>query len=108
MGTNDPVSKGSEERPAKDQTPLMRALGQFFGEVWKGVQSDPRAATLGEPGNETSRRRVEEREVETDQGRVILRRTTIEEIIVPGSEAPGARGVGGANDVNNSANSADR
>ncbi|CAG0980789.1 hypothetical protein PHYC_01752 [Phycisphaerales bacterium] len=57
--------------------PLMRALGEFFGEVWKGVKTDP-----SKPGRVT-RRRVEQRVEDTPDGKVILRRTTVEEIIVP-------------------------
>ncbi len=60
-----------------DNKPLMRALGEFFGEVWKGVKTDP-----AQPGR-VSRRRVEERVEETPHGKVVLRRTIVEEIIVP-------------------------
>jgi hypothetical protein len=66
----------------------MRALGQFFGEVWKGVKADP-AAGGADP---LSRKTVEEREVQTQHGRVILRRTTIEEVIVPDGPVRGADG----------------
>ncbi len=91
VGTGDSGSKVPQASPAKDETPLMRALGQFFGEVWKGVKSDPRSGAAGDPGVTKSRQRVEEREVETEQGPVILRRTTIEEIIVPDEKAPRER-----------------
>lgn len=67
----------------------MRALGQFFGEVWKGVTADP-AAGRGDSAEGVSRKTVEEREVQTERGRVILRRTTIEEVIVPDGPAQGA------------------
>ena len=87
VGTGDSGSKVPQASPAKDETPLMRALGQFFGEVWKGVKSDPRSGSAGDQATTKSRQRVEEREVETEQGRVILRRTTIEEIIVPDEKA---------------------
>lgn len=95
VGTGDSGSKVPQASPAKDETPLMRALGQFFGEVWKGVKSDPRSGAAGDQAGDQavtkSRQRVEEREVETEQGRVILRRTTIEEIIVPDEKAPRER-----------------
>lgn len=67
--------------------PLMRALGEFFGEVWKGVKTDPTKA------GRVTRRKVEQCVEETPQGKVILRRTTVEEIIVPGEG--GSRGQGG-------------
>ncbi len=64
--------------------PLMRAIGEFFGEVWKGVKTDPTKS------GRVSRRSVEERVQETPEGKVVLRRTIVEEIIVPGSAAPPA------------------
>lgn len=97
----EPESKKVEESrgPAPEpsdgaRTPLMRALGQFFGEVWKGVTADPRGGGPGEGAAASSRRRVVEREVETEEGRVILRRTTIDEVIVPPRD-PGVQDRGG-------------
>src|SRR5262245_34323528 len=69
-------------RPRNDPS-LMRSLGQFFGEVWKGVASDP--AKLRRQGRVT-KRHVEQKSVDTPDGKLILRRTTIEEIIVPPDE----------------------
>jgi hypothetical protein len=60
-----------------DDKPLMRSLGEFFGEIWKGVKTDPTR-----PGR-VSKRRVEERVEQTEAGPVILRRTIIEEVILP-------------------------
>lgn len=62
--------------PEKDDKPLMRSLGEFFGEVWKGVKTDPAKGRV-------ARRTVEQETVKTDQGDVILRRTIVEEVIVP-------------------------
>jgi hypothetical protein len=62
--------------PSPGDKPLMRSIGEFFGEVWKGVKTDP-----GQP--RIARRTVEQRTVDTESGRVILRRTVIEEVITP-------------------------
>jgi hypothetical protein len=70
--------------------PLMRALGEFVGHIAKGITTDPSkpAAT-----RQTVRERVEEETRETPEGKVILRRTTIEEIEVRRDEGgPAARG----------------
>lgn len=57
---------------AKNDKSLMRNLGEFFGHIVKGVKTDPaKPETMREV-----RREVEE----VDQGDMILRRTTIEEI----------------------------
>lgn len=71
---------GGGERDA--DKPLMRAIGEFFGEVWKGVKTDPT-----KPGR-VSRRSVEERVQETPGGKVVLRRTIVEEVIVPREPGP--------------------
>lgn len=57
------------------EKPLLRSLGEFFGEVWKGVKTDPTRVV--------TRRTVEEREAPTPGGKVVLRRTTVEEIVLP-------------------------
>lgn len=66
-------------RPAKESRPkdkpLLRSIGEFFGEVWKGVRTDPSRVV--------TRRTVEEREAPTPGGKVVLRRTTVEEIVLP-------------------------
>ena len=51
--------------------PLMRSLGEFFGHIIRGVKTDP-----SEPKRTVVRKQVEEE----DQGDIVLRRTTIEEI----------------------------
>jgi len=50
---------------------LMRSLGEFVGHVVKGIRTDPAA-----PDRTEVRRTVETE----DQGDVVLRRTTIEEV----------------------------
>ncbi len=66
-------------RPAKESRPkdkpLLRSIGEFLGEVWKGVKTDPSRVV--------TRRTVEEREAPTPGGKVVLRRTTVEEIVLP-------------------------
>ncbi|MFZ2875559.1 MAG: hypothetical protein WAZ94_13885 [Phycisphaerales bacterium] len=58
----------------KPEKSTMRHLGEFFGEVWKGIKADPATRAV-------SRTRVEERRVETPTGQVTLRRTIIEEMV---------------------------
>lgn len=58
----------------KPEKTTMRHLGEFFGEVWKGIKADPAPRAV-------SRTRVEERRVETPAGQVTLRRTIIEEVL---------------------------
>lgn len=55
---------------------LMRSLGEFVGHIGRAIRSDP-AREKSEVRRETE---VEERRGE--EGRVILRRTTIEEMEV--------------------------
>lgn len=57
----------------------MRSLGEFCGHVLRGVRTDPAA-----PAARVARERVEEEMRETPAGRVLVRRTVIEEILVPG------------------------
>lgn len=70
------------ENPEDKST--MRALGEFFGHVIKGVKTDP-----SKPVPAATRTRVEEETRQTPAGRVVLRRTIIEEIVLPGQDAPG-------------------
>lgn len=56
---------------------LARSLGKFVGHLWTAVSG---AST---PGKTQIRREVEERRVDTPEGPVTLRRTTIEEIELP-------------------------
>lgn len=58
--------------------PLMRLLGEFVGHVAHGVKTDPTA-----PRVEEVRRQTTEEVKETPAGHVVLRRTTIEEVVLP-------------------------
>jgi hypothetical protein len=55
--------------------PLMRCLGEFFGNIAQGIRTNPESDAQRTEVNRT----VEERT--TDEG-VILRRTTIDEVEV--------------------------
>jgi hypothetical protein len=55
---------------------LMRSLGEFFGHIAHGVKSNPRTSDARD--KKTIRTTVEEKQ----EGNVILRRTTIEEVEV--------------------------
>jgi len=70
------------ENPQDKST--MRALGEFFGHVIKGVKADP-----SKPVPAATRTRVEEETRQTPAGRVVLRRTIIEEIVLPPQNAAG-------------------
>ncbi len=64
---------------APKKKPLMRLLGEFVGHVAHGVKADP-----AKPGHVHEVRRETTEEVrETKQGQVVLRRTTIEEVVLP-------------------------
>lgn len=63
--------------------PLMRLLGEFVGHVAHGVKADP---TKGSQAHEVRRETTEEVK-ETAQGQVVLRRTTIEEVVLPPGES---------------------
>lgn len=55
---------------------LMRNLGEFFGNVWKGVKTDP-----------SKRKQVLNTDMQEEKrGDVTLRRTTIEEIELRNSD----------------------
>ena len=54
---------------------LMNSLGQFVGHVVRGIRTDPSVKT-----STTEVRRTEEEEVRDG---VVLRRTVIEEVVVP-------------------------
>lgn len=58
----------------------MHSLGSFFGHIWKGIKTDPTAPA--KPTRHEVRREVETEERQTPDGKVILRRTTIEEVEV--------------------------
>lgn len=59
---------------------VAESLGAFVGAIWGGITAKPGAGTAGESDAvHTVARRVEDREVDG----VILRRTIIDEVIVP-------------------------
>jgi hypothetical protein len=74
--------------PDRKDDSLMRSLGEFFGHVWKGVKTDPTKKVVS--------REVEEEVRETPQGKVVLRRTIVEEVEVrrdaAGDRPPPSRG----------------
>ena len=55
----------------------MRAFGLVAGDLWSAVTGKPR-----KPEKKVLRRDVEEQTQDTPEGKVILRRTTIEEVEV--------------------------
>lgn len=68
----------SPAAPTPAKKPLMRSLGEFVGHIAKGISTDPSKPANGT--RQTVRRQVEEEVQDTPQGKVVLRRTTIEEI----------------------------
>jgi hypothetical protein len=70
---------------APNQGPgLIRALGLLTGDLWSALTGKPRKP----PKKTVLHRDVEEETRDTPQGKVILRRTTIEEVEV--RKPPGA------------------
>ena len=65
----------------------MRSLGEFFGHIARGVKADVKPSKPQEV-----RRTVEEETRDTPEGKITLRRTTIEEVEIKKSAAkpPGA------------------
>ena len=58
------------------QIPITRAIGQFFGHLWHSTTKP----TQPDSHTETISKTTEEAEGEIDGNKVILRKTTIEEI----------------------------
>lgn len=73
-----------EHGHADHRKPLMRCLGEFVGGIWHGVSSPARLAEHRRVTEETEQRA-------TPAGPVTLRRTIIEEVILPTDQ----RGRGG-------------
>ena len=61
------------EHPAPKS--IARSLGEFFGHIVRGVRTD-----VTPPTRTIVRERIEEEERDTPEGKVVLRRTVIEEI----------------------------
>lgn len=55
----------------------MRSLGEFFGHIVRGARTP-----VSGPERHEVRREVQEETRETAQGKVTLRRTTIEEVVI--------------------------
>jgi hypothetical protein len=59
--------------------PLLRSLGEFFGHVMHGIKTDP-----SQPSSRTITKQTVEHETrDTPQGKVVLKRTIIEEVHLP-------------------------
>lgn len=63
----------------QDKKSLSRSLGEFFGHIWKGVQEP----VGGEPQKQILRQETTEQVRETEHGKVIVRRTVVEELEIP-------------------------
>jgi hypothetical protein len=68
--------------PDKPSKSLMRSLGEFFGNIARGVTAD-----VGKSKPHETRRTVEEETRDTPQGKITLRRTTIEEVEIKKPDA---------------------
>lgn len=83
MGTTD---RSAVTMAAQKKKPLMRLLGEFVGHIAHGVKAEPGGGGVGGVGGggggvkREVKREVSEETRETAQGKVVLRRTTIEEI----------------------------
>jgi hypothetical protein len=66
---------------------LMRSLGEFFGHILHAARTDPGLP----PAKQTVRHDVQEETRDTPQGKVTLRRTTIDEVEVHPHERKGPR-----------------
>ena len=71
--------------PDKPPKSLMRSLGEFFGHIARGVRSDVKGAKP-----QQVRRTVEEETRDTPEGKITLRRTTIEEVEIKKPPGTGA------------------
>lgn len=65
---------------SRDDKTLMRSIGEFFGHVAKGVKTDPTKKVV--------RKEVEVEERDTPDGKVVLRRTIVEEVEVAKPKKP--------------------
>lgn len=61
--------------PRPTDPSLMRSLGLVAGDLWSAVTGKPR-----KPDKKTVRHEVQEQARDTPDGKLILRRTTIEEV----------------------------
>lgn len=65
--------------PAKRKT-LMRSFGEFFGHIAKGFTAPVKPA---QSESKVVRQEVQERSIDTPEGPITLRRTTIDEVEIP-------------------------
>lgn len=83
----------SAQRPNQRKKSLMHNLGEFFGHIAHGVASDPNVAKPPQntanpsgpsapalPPDNIVWQRTLEQQVETPEGKLILRRTIIDEV----------------------------
>ena len=70
--------------PVPPKKTISRSLGEFFGHVIKGAKTDPAASCGTTATGPTTRRETTTEEArDTPAGTVILRRTVVEEVILP-------------------------
>jgi hypothetical protein len=65
--------------PAPQDKSLLRSLGEFFGHIAHGIKTDPAKART------VTKKTIEHESRDTPQGKVVLRRTIIEEVELPPS-----------------------
>ncbi|MEM9372197.1 MAG: hypothetical protein AAGA55_01010 [Planctomycetota bacterium] len=89
MTTDPGPDKPTGGPPPDHEIPISRAVGRFFGHLWKGIRT-PADAGEAAPATRTERVREtrESRPAEVEGQPVILRRTTIEEIEFPAPDRP--------------------
>ncbi|MCC6426178.1 MAG: hypothetical protein IT435_05095 [Phycisphaerales bacterium] len=72
--------------PDPSNKSIARSLGQFFGHIFHGIKADPAKRVV--------RKDVQTEERQTSMGKVVLRRTTVEEIELRPEAARERRGDG--------------
>lgn len=78
-GVGAGVAVGLTVDPQEKDIPISRAVGRFFGHLWQAA-AKPVKPTRPTKTTHTMRTSTEETPGEVDGQRVILRRTTIEEV----------------------------
>ena len=68
--------------PDEPKKSLSRSLGEFFGHVAKGIKTDPAKPRV------VTKKTIEHESRDTPQGKVVLRRTIIEEVELPPNQPP--------------------
>lgn len=87
------MSTGPRHNQASPNPPksLMRNLGEFFGHIVEGVKSGPEGGNPRAPAppasthmpaapSSVAREHVQEQEIHTPQGKIVLRRRIIDEV----------------------------